>query len=73
MGKPFLSQCLEMGIVETVRQRHDMLIPLVIARFLPPQQSQGDPPGIKGVQHPIGPPLMLDAQLAHMAVLGTMD
>ena len=65
----FLSlQGLQMLLVQPIRQGDIDVVPAVIPRLVAPDQQDGDPPGIKGIEHPVRMARVLDHELSHVRI-----
>src|SRR5258708_3018999 len=64
---------LQVLFVDGVRLRHHLFVPAAITRLVPSQEQQRRSGGIEGIKDTIGPALMLNSQLAHMAKLRALD
>ena len=62
-----------MLVVEVVRPGHSLLVPPVLTRLVAPDQEDGDPSRVKGVENPDRAPPGLDSQLSHVRVAGVPD
>ena len=59
---------LQVLVVEGVCPRHVLVVPPVRTRLVGAEQQDCRSARIKGLEDPIGPALVLDAQLPHVAM-----
>src|SRR5919106_5240959 len=71
--KALLLQCLKVLIVEPVGMQDVLFVPSVLTGFVAAKKQDRHPARIEGVKDTIRSPLMLNAQLAHVSMLGTND
>src|ERR1017187_1024620 len=64
-GIVFLLDLGKVVVVKLICQRSVFLVPAVIASFIAAQQQKRDAARIEYVEHPVGAPLVLHAQLTH--------
>src|ERR1035441_6332909 len=69
----FLPQLFDVLIVQPVCYRDEHVVPSVVARLVATDEQQCNPARVERVQHAIWLPAVLDAQLAHVVVLGLCD
>ena len=62
-----------MAVVDLVGHRDESLIPSVVSGLVAADQEHRCPPRIECVQYPIRSPGMLDSQLPHVIVTGSLD
>src|ERR1017187_10877052 len=62
-----------MATVYLVRHRDERVIPSVVSGLVAADQEDRGPPWIECVQYPIWSPGMLDSQLPHVFVFGSLD
>jgi hypothetical protein len=71
--QPFLSQHRHVLVVEPVRQRHELLVPAIVARLVSANQQDRRSTRIERVEHAVRAASMLDTKLAHVRVPGARD
>lgn len=57
-----------MHIEELIGDGHEPLIPAVVSRFVAANEKNRRTTRIKGIQHPVRPAFVLDAQFLHIRV-----
>ena len=62
-----------MLVVEPVRDRNLFLVPAIVSRFIAGQQKNAGSSRVERVQHTVGPPVVLNSELSHVAVPGCRD
>jgi hypothetical protein len=73
MVTALFAQCFQMYVVQLFCHRNVFLVPPLLCGFITANQQYGAAPGIKGIQHSIRPPRVLDAQLSQVAMPGASD
>jgi hypothetical protein len=71
--QPFLSQHCNVLVVESVRQRHEFLVPAIVPCLVPADQQDRRSTRIERIEHAERMAAMLHAQLAHVRVLRARD
>src|SRR5437867_1121195 len=71
-GIVFLLDLGKVVVVKAICQRYVFFVPAVIASFVPAQQQDRHAARIENVEHPVGAPLVLDAQFAHPGMAGSV-
>jgi hypothetical protein len=71
--QPFLSQHCNVLVVESVRQRHECLVPAIVPCLVPADQQDRRAPGVERVEHAVRTAAVLDAKLALVRVPGARD
>tara|TARA_Y100000296_G_scaffold65239_1_gene76756 strand:- start:2263 stop:2637 length:375 start_codon:yes stop_codon:yes gene_type:complete len=66
-----LAQCVEMNVVEPVRERDGVLVPTMVSGLVSANQQDRMPQWIKCVEHPVRSSGMLDPKLSHVRMPGT--
>src|SRR5438128_593796 len=69
MGITLLLQSCEILVVESVRNRNELLIPAIVARLVAPDEQDRASPWIEGIEDSVGAARLLDSQFLHMRVL----
>src|SRR5207302_3667456 len=69
IARSFLFEQNEVLVVESVRERNELLIPAVVSRLVAPDQQDRDAARIESVEHPIRAPRVLNTKFAHMSML----
>ncbi|PIB63760.1 hypothetical protein AOA62_16310 [Pseudomonas sp. 2995-3] len=67
------TQCLQMDVVHIFGQGHMHLVPPGVCGFIAADQQDSAAPGIKCIQHSIGPAGVPDPQFPQVAMPGTLD
>jgi len=71
--QPFLSQHCNVLVIEPVRQRHELLVPAIVAGLVPADQQNRCSARIECVEHTVRTAAVLHAQLAHVRVPRARD
>jgi hypothetical protein len=65
-------ELFEVAAVDSVGDRDKGLIPSIVSSFISPDKEDRRAPSIECVEYPIRTPGMLDSQLPHVIVLGSL-
>ena len=72
LDQTFLSQYRQMLVIQTIRTRDEILVPAIDTGLVAADQQDRSAPWIERVQDTVGPPRMLNPQLAHMPMLRSL-
>src|SRR5574337_6727 len=70
---PFLSQCLDVHVVQPVGYRHMHFVPPVIAGLVAAEQENGAAARVERIKNPVRPAFVLHTKLAHVGVPRPFD